>query len=278
MKKQVSKKPNIKKLVKKTFERYNVSIINARTVKDIIDSRGYRVIRYNPTDLSESTRRLLQILNLLDYACFNDSFTYSDSLRKIVFIRQDISDDDYLYLLIFELGRILTYTEKTDNLIGITAVEKAYASEFAYHVTDCEKHSLIYNFFKFNPVISSIGITLAFSFLIGVFIIIHPKLLSQNDEIFADAPNVLDVKSIAQDILEIADNVNSDVIENNNIISESDTTNFVIPQDKRVYYATKSGKKYHIAGCSYILGKDTIELSMTDIENGNYTPCSRCFE
>ncbi len=40
-------------------------------------------------------------------------------------------------------------------------------------------------------------------------------------------------------------------------------------------YITKSGKKYHAAGCSY-LKKSSIEISREDAEKKGYTPCSRC--
>ena len=50
-----------------------------------------------------------------------------------------------------------------------------------------------------------------------------------------------------------------------------------VPQNGRVYYATKSGTKYHIAGCSYIKGKDNLKtLTEEDIKSGKYEPCSRC--
>ena len=58
----------------------------------------------------------------------------------------------------------------------------------------------------------------------------------------------------------------------------SSDDNFVIPPDKRVYYATANGKKYHLAGCSYLKGKDLVEVSQADVDSGKYEPCSRCFK
>ena len=40
-------------------------------------------------------------------------------------------------------------------------------------------------------------------------------------------------------------------------------------------YITKSGKKYHRAGCSS-LSKSCIPISRKDAEARGYTPCSRC--
>ena len=44
--------------------------------------------------------------------------------------------------------------------------------------------------------------------------------------------------------------------------------------DSQIYYVTKSGKKYHRAGCSYL--KSKIEITIDKIKSGGYEPCSRC--
>lgn len=42
----------------------------------------------------------------------------------------------------------------------------------------------------------------------------------------------------------------------------------------KIYYITKTGKKYHTADCSYL--KSKIEITYEDILMGGYEPCSRC--
>ena len=41
------------------------------------------------------------------------------------------------------------------------------------------------------------------------------------------------------------------------------------------YYVTQSGKKYHLASCSY-LNKSKIPISLERIKAEGYSPCSRC--
>lgn len=43
------------------------------------------------------------------------------------------------------------------------------------------------------------------------------------------------------------------------------------------YYVTHSGKKYHVASCSY-LSKSKIAISIDRIKAEGYTPCSRCIK
>lgn len=42
-----------------------------------------------------------------------------------------------------------------------------------------------------------------------------------------------------------------------------------------IVYITRTGKKYHRAGCSY-LRKSSIPISLKDAKSRGYTPCSRC--
>jgi len=41
-------------------------------------------------------------------------------------------------------------------------------------------------------------------------------------------------------------------------------------------YITKSGSKYHRAGCQY-LSRSSIPISRSEAERRGYSPCSRCF-
>ncbi len=55
--------------------------------------------------------------------------------------------------------------------------------------------------------------------------------------------------------------------------SKSDTTKIEKLTDSTVYI-TKSGKKYHRAGCIY-LGKSSIPIKLSDAKK-YYQPCKRC--
>ena len=46
--------------------------------------------------------------------------------------------------------------------------------------------------------------------------------------------------------------------------------------DKKVFYVTKTGKKYHVDGCQYL--KTKIEITYGEIIDGNYEPCSKCIK
>ncbi len=57
--------------------------------------------------------------------------------------------------------------------------------------------------------------------------------------------------------------------------SAKETT--VKAEKSSTYYVTQSGKKYHMASCSY-LSKSKIAITMDRIKAEGYTPCSRCIK
>ena len=51
-------------------------------------------------------------------------------------------------------------------------------------------------------------------------------------------------------------------------------TSVAVTPDTEIVYVTKSGKKYHKAGCGY-LNKSSLPISLKDAKE-KYTPCSKC--
>ena len=50
-----------------------------------------------------------------------------------------------------------------------------------------------------------------------------------------------------------------------------------VKETSGAYYVTQSGKKYHVASCSY-LSKSKIAITMDKIRAEGYSPCSRCIK
>lgn len=54
-------------------------------------------------------------------------------------------------------------------------------------------------------------------------------------------------------------------------------TTLKAPSASGPYFVTQSGKKYHVASCSY-LSKSKIPISVDRIKAEGYSPCSRCIK
>ena len=59
--------------------------------------------------------------------------------------------------------------------------------------------------------------------------------------------------------------------------TQAETTTAKAPSSSGPYFVTQSGKKYHVASCSY-LSKSKIPISVDRIKAEGYSPCSRCIK
>lgn len=282
----MSDKNNIRKLVIKTLTKFSVDTVDASSIKNIIIALGYTVIRFSSLGSSDQTQKLLEALYLDDRIAFEDSFTYNDKERRIVFVRRDISDDEFLYLLAVELGRILTFKTESDGVIGISAEEERQSHEFAFYICNLSRHGLIYNFFfcyRIPMLLAVAAVTVCLSLLISFFTLsaLHNCESNQYDGTENDTFNTETAVSTQENSLDNKTSRNTDVNDIKDVVSENEhyvDAGVQVTESVNLYYATKSGNKYHVSDCGYILGKDTVVVSEKDISAGKYSPCSRCID
>lgn len=276
---------SIKKLVKRTFEKHSVVQITADTLKNIIKSEGYFVAKFSTLSPIRQTENKLEELGIAHYTEYYDSFTYSDRSTRVVFIRGDVSDEEYVYLLSLELGKILTHSENSGNIIGLSAKDTQTAHEFAYHIKDLSQHGLLYNTLKYYTARSVAGISAAFVCLV---MFISSFIADQQSDFLANAVPPVESSVISAfintdiptpDIQEDSAHSNSIIPETTDKASDVPANDsFITPESNITYYATANGEKYHLEGCSYIKDKNTVAITQADISSGKYSPCSRCFK
>ncbi len=259
----------VKKLIKNTLKKYDISIVNVNAVKTMVTAEGYIVIRFSPMSTVSETRRLIEALYLEERTSYCDSFTYNDRDHRIVFIRRDVSEDEFMYLLSVELGRILTFRTESDGVIGISADEDRIAHEFAYHICDMANHGIIYNIFKGYTVLS---ITAALAFIFGISMLLSFFIIKGCTSL----NNVFNDRTVVSE-----DVTNTDDAPPPNIVESHDENTGIVSDDSAYdvnagFYATKSGEKYHSITCGYISGKDVHLVTSEEIASGKYSACSKC--
>ncbi len=280
------KEYDMKKLAKRTVEQYAIDAINPVTIKSIITAKGFTVIRYSESSPCDETFKLIETLGIDTNAHVNDSVTYSDKSHRIVFIRSEVNEEEFLYLLALELGKILVCKNPVDKILGTDIKDNINAHEFAHHIYDMANHGLMYNTFKYYipQGIATLVCVLTLIFTLGYNFVYKPMnaylIKDGSIDSIIDDIDISDFTGTdkAYDIPVFAQQDFPESSTDESYQSDSTIPSFTIPENERVYYATKSGTKYHIAGCSYINGKETLKLSPFDIQSGNYTPCSRCFK
>ena len=82
----------MKVLAKETIEKHELSSVTPDTLKSVLNTEGYMVIRYSAVSMSAQTKHLMEVLGVEQLAHTVDSFTFTDREHRIVFVRADISD------------------------------------------------------------------------------------------------------------------------------------------------------------------------------------------
>lgn len=222
----------------KRFRTYHIS---ADELKVAISECGYTIVEYNKTSNKSNVEVLIRELHLEPYYTEVDAFTYADANTRIVFVAEDLSQDELLVVLAHELGHILLdHMSDSSNIFGKSIINEGEANSFSYCLTNPSfavklKLFLIYNM----------------RFLVALFAIVLSILLT------------LSTLYIVADKYEKTTDIQADK-------SESEE----VPE---YVYVTESGNKYHKKWCVYLENKSGIRKYSIDEIKDMYTPCRLCF-
>ncbi|HBE12798.1 MAG TPA: hypothetical protein DCY74_01370, partial [Clostridiales bacterium] len=101
------------------------------SLKKTLSNHGYTLVYFSHLTNSEPVAKLLLALGLTTYAMTVNAFTYKDCQFRLVFILENLSDEEQKVLLAHELGHIvLKHTDKKcSGTEGI--LREKEANEFA---------------------------------------------------------------------------------------------------------------------------------------------------
>lgn len=106
------------------------------TVSDLekaLQAQGFSLVEYSRASNCKEVTTLLTALQLFDYAARQSAFTYQDANFRIVFMQENLSQQEQMILLTHELGHILC-GHLTQNRItgpGTGVLEEQEANDFA---------------------------------------------------------------------------------------------------------------------------------------------------
>lgn len=103
-------------------------------IKEIIQSQGYTIVSFSKTFNDENTELLINKLNLKNYIISYSAFVYHDDTYRLVFIEENLSDDEKLILLTHEEGHIFCNHLGKNVIAGKTIIDEHEANEFAHYI------------------------------------------------------------------------------------------------------------------------------------------------
>lgn len=154
---------NVKKLAHDFCKKHKVLKPSYESMSNIAESLGYLIVEFNFIYNEEHVSVLIEKLKLDDAILREKGFTYVDSKHRLIFVNEDLSNDEKLMVLTHELGHIVCNHFSHINIIGLDVQEENQANEFAHYILVPEWNERIIRGIRSNrkqAIVASIAVIL----------------------------------------------------------------------------------------------------------------------
>lgn len=124
----------IKKAVNQFIKQHHITTINYSTLKEVVKTIGFTIIGFNNIFNDKDVETVIQNLRLSEAVSQSRGFTYVSKDYRLIFINEDLSDDEKTLVLSHELGHIVCEHFTTTPIIGKDVKEEYEANEFSHYL------------------------------------------------------------------------------------------------------------------------------------------------
>lgn len=117
-------------------KQYGIKIVNSATLCEALTEQGYTIIEFNGIQEKESVSDLISALRLEDQISHSKCFTYQNDKYRLIFIHEDLNDEERTVVLAHEQGHIWNQHMHKDSAIGVDVIHEHEANEFAHYLLD----------------------------------------------------------------------------------------------------------------------------------------------
>ena len=174
---------NIKKEAYCFIKQYNIDQLSFESLKKVLTQQGYILVEYNGIYNDETVTSLLHSLNLQDMVSQSRGFSYSDKNHRIVFVNEDLSDEEKLVVLAHEEGHIYLNHMASLCCIGHDVKQEHDANEFAHYLLHQNIHQIVSRFLKKHK---KICITAACIILVGLIGLTGISVYNRNQSYYGE--------------------------------------------------------------------------------------------
>lgn len=114
--------------------KYHLKAINSATLYDVLVEQGYTVVEFNSIQNGNDVTALLEALSLEEEISRSRCFTYQNDKYRLVFVHEDLNDEERTIVLAHEEGHIWNGHMTKGNVFGSDIVQEYEANEFAHHL------------------------------------------------------------------------------------------------------------------------------------------------
>lgn len=125
---------NINKLAKTFIKKYKLTAINYATLKKAVINMGYTLIEFNSIFNEKDVEIVIQNLDLSEKILKSRGFTYVNAEYRLIFVNEDLNDEEKLLVLSHEIGHIVCEHFSTVSTIGNDVKDEHEANEFSHYL------------------------------------------------------------------------------------------------------------------------------------------------
>lgn len=138
-------KNNAKKKAKEFIKKYKFTKPTVEGICDIIQKQGYSIIEFNSFDNTPDVNNIIKSFSLTDYIMKTRAFTFTNENFRLVFVNEDLADEEKLLVLLHEEGHIFCDHFSKRDIFGEDVKDEEEANDFAHYIL---KPSLSIKLFK----------------------------------------------------------------------------------------------------------------------------------
>lgn len=125
---------NTKKQVSEFKSKFQLKEINSTALCTVLEKQGYTVIEFNHVENDPDVATLIGALGLREQVACSKCFTYQSENYRLVFIHEDLNEDERTIVLAHEEGHIWNGHLSRDNVLGDDVIQEHEANEFAHQL------------------------------------------------------------------------------------------------------------------------------------------------
>ncbi len=103
-------------------------------LRKITEKQGYTIVEFNHVVNEDAVKTLTDSLGLQENISHSKGFTYADKNYRIVFVHEDLSEEEKTKILAHENGHIYLGHFASSQVIGKDVQEEYEANEFAHYL------------------------------------------------------------------------------------------------------------------------------------------------
>ena len=123
-----------KKSVKKFRRKYKIDKISSDTLSLAVEKMGYTIIYFRLFNNKEKVDFLIKALDVENYVCSCKCFAYQDEKYRLLFINEDLSEEEKLIVLGHEVGHIWHNHMQMGAVFGNDVMLEHQANEFSHYL------------------------------------------------------------------------------------------------------------------------------------------------